>query len=517
MNRTRDSTAFGFALELRTCCFLFFSVGIIQRSRGGMLDDPGLGWHLRNIDAMWAQGGWLMFDPFSNPAADWPWRTNQWLGDVLLRISWWWGGLEGIAVLTTLVLAFTFRCLYQMLIRDEVPWPAAVFWTFLGGLGTSLSWVARPNVFSILFLMLTAWVCDRYHRGKCSKKNTWWLLPMFAIWANTHGGFVAGLVVVAATLLIEMALMLGIPHAKSVLGARNRAIHLGMLLGGSFLCTLLNPYGWSLYTWIFRLLGNEFFMNLNREWHSPDFHGRGAMRFELFIIVLPLLLALSKRRPSLVALGISILWLHFALNGQRYVALWVVVTVPLVARLCVDVPWLRKMAGQIKPSPEVARLLVTKPGPVGWVAPLIISAGLFGWARWTDGYSHHDDKRIPVAAINELLEHCDGEVVFHHYNWGGWVTWHGWPKVLNWIDDRNDVHGREHVEQYFSIMGAQPGWHDKLEKHDVSFVCVPPTTPLASRLADRPDWRELYRDEFAVVYESLRLSVPPGNIAKRAD
>ncbi len=37
--------------------FFVFAVGIIQRSRGSMLDDPGLGWHLRNVDAMWSRGG----------------------------------------------------------------------------------------------------------------------------------------------------------------------------------------------------------------------------------------------------------------------------------------------------------------------------------------------------------------------------------------------------------------------------------------------------------------------------
>ena len=32
-----------------------------------LLDDPGLGWHLRNIDAMREQGGWLREDPFGDP------------------------------------------------------------------------------------------------------------------------------------------------------------------------------------------------------------------------------------------------------------------------------------------------------------------------------------------------------------------------------------------------------------------------------------------------------------------
>ena len=47
--------------------FLVLCVIIFQAARGKMLSDPGLGWHLRNIDAMIAEGGWLHTDPFTQP------------------------------------------------------------------------------------------------------------------------------------------------------------------------------------------------------------------------------------------------------------------------------------------------------------------------------------------------------------------------------------------------------------------------------------------------------------------
>ena len=39
-----------------------------------------------------------------------------------------------------------------------------------------------------------------------------------------------------------------------------------------FLATLVNPYAWKIYPWVFSLLGDPYFMNLNQEWLSPDFH-----------------------------------------------------------------------------------------------------------------------------------------------------------------------------------------------------------------------------------------------------
>ena len=356
--------------------------------------------------------------------------------------------------------------------------------------------------------MIVAWICDRYHRGLCSRRQTLWLLPLFTLWVNLHGGFLAGLIVLGIALGVEMALALGIPHAKDRVAARGRAIHLALLLAGGVLATLANPYGWELYTWIGRLLSNETFMNLNTEWKSPDFHGLGAMRFEFFILVLPMLLALSRRRPSLVALAISVAFLHLALNGQRYVALWVVVTVPMVARLSVDVPWLVAIAKRLWPGPlrterERPRSVGTSVG-VGtrWLATGAIVAAFLIWARLAMGmYSYHAPHNIPVAALEVTLRHAEGRPIFHHYNWGGWLVWHGWPKVHSFIDDRNEVHGETHINEYFSIIDTQPGWEEKFTKYRFALVCIPPHKPLAQLLAEQAEWREIHRDPFAVVFE----------------
>jgi hypothetical protein len=274
-----------------------------------------------------------------------------------------------------------------------------------------------------------------------------------------------------------------------------------MLLAGCIAATCVNPYGWTMYPWIFQLLGNDYFMNTNLAWLSPDFHALGAMRYELFILILPLILALSKRRPSLTALAISILWLHAALNGQRYIALWVVVTVPLVARLSMSIPWFADIVARLRITPEVRSFFTTSPRPSRWIATATIVLALVGWSRVSDGFAAISPHRIPTKALDELVKRAEGKVVFNHYNWGGYITWRGWPRVLNWIDDRNEVHGQAHIEEYFSIMDAKGPWREKLAERNVSLVCAPPHKPLIERLAADPDWREVYRDEYAVILE----------------
>src|SRR5262249_16633681 len=147
--------------------FLLVSLLVVWGAAHGLLDDPGLGWHLRNIDAMRDRGGWLTIDPFTDhhgkPPP--PWYTNQWLGRLPLWFCWQFAGLEGIAVVAALVLGLTARCLYLMLLRDGLPWSVALLWTVLGTMGTQCSWTVRPNIFTILFVLIVGRIVERFSAG----------------------------------------------------------------------------------------------------------------------------------------------------------------------------------------------------------------------------------------------------------------------------------------------------------------------------------------------------------------
>jgi hypothetical protein len=489
-----------YRFSLADAVFLVLAVGILVNARGGTLDDPGLGWHIRDIDAIQAQKGWLTEDPFSGPRAGQPWYTNQWLGDLMLWLGDRWGGLTGIAAVTALVLAFTYRCLYGMLRTDGISAPAAALWTFLAALGSYTAWQARPNLLSMLFLLLTVRVCERFHDGKCTWRRLLWLGPLFAVWANTHGGFVGGLLTLAVAVVIEAAL--GVLHTdpEKRRAARERSLHLSLATLGAVLCTLLNPYGWKLYPWIFQLLGNPYFMDLNFDWRSSDFHAPGAFRFELLMLLFPAVLALSRRRPNLVGLGLSLVWLHLALNGQRYVPLWVMAATPTMARAALGIPWLRAVAERFTPQGFAS----SPARPVAWLGTAAVALGILIWAHFSPSFAQHNPALIPAAALDRVIEESkDGNlVVFHEYNWGGYLTWHGWPGFRTWIDDRNEVQGEAHIKEFFAIRDAEPGWKEKLK--GVEIVAVRPATPLAQRLATDPSWRRIYRDEEnAVVFRRI--------------
>ena len=88
---------------------------------------------------------------------------------------------------------------------------------------------------------------------------------------------------------------------------------------------------------------------------------------------------------------------------------------------------------------------------------------LLGIACGVEGrIARHQPEIIAAAALDRFLQiheewrqtHDRRPVVFHSYDWGGYLTWHGGPDFRNWIDDRNEVQGKEHIQEYFAILGT---------------------------------------------------------------
>jgi hypothetical protein len=263
-----------------------------------------------------------------------------------------------------------------------------------------------------------------------------------------------------------------------------------------FLATFINPYAWKIYPWVFSLLGDKYFMNnLNAEWLSPDFHASGWIRLAGYIVMFPALMAVSRYRPKLTMLALSLFWLYLALQSQRYAPLWVIVTTPLMARAGAQVDWLNIRISRLGQD-DFFRV---RSG--GWIGYIVIVIGLAIWAPTGEPIDHN--KAIyPSEGLRELLRlRQPGEVVLNHPDFGGFLTLYGWPELKVWIDDRNEVFGQAWYESYFSVERTKPGWEETLAKWNPDWVVVYAERPLAYRLAERPnDWKGFYRDQLVVLF-----------------
>jgi hypothetical protein len=128
----------------------------------------------------------------------------------------------------------------------------------------SPGWSLRPQLYGyILFALLIAALARAFPESGRRRPGWLWLAPpLFVLWANTHGGFLAGLGI--------FSLYLGARGVECLwqerrAGLGTAAVYV-LVVVASCLATLLNPYGVQLLAWLVYDLGIP--RPEIAEWHS---------------------------------------------------------------------------------------------------------------------------------------------------------------------------------------------------------------------------------------------------------
>ena len=259
--------------------------------------DADMWWHLRAGQVMWQSKTILLHDVFSYTRAGQPWVNAFWISEIIFYLLFRSGGFFSLTLLVALSGAATFYLLFRSMQGNKF---IDAFTIILAALTAAPIWSPRPQIFSFLILgFLDGWL-NRLQENR--KGSLWILIPVFAVWANIHGGWIWGF-------LLLVAYVVG--TALNNLGRENRSassnwrlpIQLLVWSLAAGLAVGLNPNGIS----IWRLPFDTASVSMQiQEWASPDFH---QMEFQ------PLLWMLFL---SLVTVGQDFLAFPFSHNaGQR--------------------------------------------------------------------------------------------------------------------------------------------------------------------------------------------------------
>ena len=112
----------------------------------------------------------------------------------------------------------------------------------------------------------------------------------------------------------------------------------------------------------------------------------------------------------------------------------------------------------------------------------------------------YDPALFPVRAVDWVQAHPMEGQAFNDINWGGYLLYRLWPEQRVFIDSQTDFYGEQFTRQYAEILAGTDGWQSQLQDHDVSWVMIIPTSPLADRLQRDAGWHVAYRDSMAVIF-----------------
>jgi hypothetical protein len=148
-------------LALSVALVTMFSIFAIFHGSTGLFADTDSGWHIRNGERMIATGSLSRTDPYSFSKPGQPWVSWEWGADVLMGSVYLASGLAGIAVLYALCIGASVWTWFRLNRAFEGNFLIAGLFFVPMLATTSLHWLARPHIFSWLFLLRTIWMCER--------------------------------------------------------------------------------------------------------------------------------------------------------------------------------------------------------------------------------------------------------------------------------------------------------------------------------------------------------------------
>ena len=486
-----------------------------------LLADGDTGWHIRTGEHILATGAFPHEDLFSFTMEGRQWFAWEWLSDTLFALVHQVAGLKGIVFLGGVVIAGTAALLFRYMMWLEVNVLVAILGMFAALSPATMHWLSRPHMFTWGFLLFTLWLLEADRRRP--SRRVYWLVPLVIVWTNTHGGFVAALVVIGIYLAggsIEE--WWGRGESGEALRAMPRsARRYGGLLLLCLAGTLVNPYGYHLHEDIGAYLQSDFILKYVQEFQSPDFRGESMKVYELVLIVSILLAGrmLVRRQVTLALLVLA--WAHASLISVRHMPLFMIVAVPFLAREVSELleagaktgnTWLRAVSDiardygrRIEGSPGQVR---SESGP--FVFSLLGIAAMAGLAVMLqlragerDWKAEFPVTRFPAMACDILGDRLRERRTLSTDQWGDYLIYRYYPEVKVFIDGRSDFYDPALRDEYVELLGAHWKWETILGKYDLDGALIPASWSLAAAMKLSVNWRLIYDDGTALFFERI--------------
>lgn len=493
------------------CFFIAMFVWLFLSGAHGwdsLLGDADIGWHIRTGDWILANHRVPTTDLFSFTKSGAPWYAWEWLSDVIFALLFRAAGFKGvvlcagviIGVYATIMLRYTFwRGANAMIALPLV----------LLGVGSStVHFLARPHVFTFLFLAISLWLIERDRRSHT--RYLWLLIPLTVVWVNLHGGFfifLACLGLLVAGSMVEA--WLGAPQWGSV---RRYAI----LFAGCAAASLINPYGISLHTHIASYLQSDWIRNNVQEFQAPTFRTEGQFQFEL-VLILGLLTVTLLLRQRRITEAFWILFLaHSALTSLRHAPLFCLLAVPLVAGELSSV-W-NRAAVKLRRSSVLATVhtlgadLALPFQRSGIWIPLTILIVLLAPLPWPSDFPK---EIFPAAVVARNSNYLETGRVLTTDQWGDYLIFHYYPRLKVYVDGRSDFYGEPLGKEYLHVLQLSSDWQKIFERRGFDTVLLPPDWPLVQMLKRSSDWR-MVEDTGKVTLFVRRDGVREGHSPTRA-
>lgn len=470
--------------------------------------DPDFWWHLKTGELMLQQHGLLAGDPF-NFTGDGIVRDSQavllygyWLWETVTSLLYRTLGFPGIFLLKVVTLALlSWAVLFEMS-RQQLSQFTRIVLTGLGALLViNVYHLERPQVFSFLFMTLLLGMIARLRQGERPSRL---LFPLMILWANIHGGFVIGDILL---LLAVAGFLIQYRHE------RGRLVSLSLWALGGILASFVNPAGWTaflkLYQFMSSSVGPEHVLEYRSSLQLYLLQSKVAAASLWGIAALHLIgLSLVSRRywPEIF---VSLFIIAFGLAFIRNTGFVAVSLLPMTG-------WYLEQA-----CAGLDGRLCRHPRAVSCALLVAIIAWL-ALGEWQEHRTTHGPiaNKFPHNMATFLKSSGLSGRLFNDYNAGGYLDWALYPQWQTFIDGRELDARVSH--QYLQIAAGstkltngRPYYALMLDRYRIDVVALRLALPdgrlqpLLKLLLLDPQWVPVFLDDQSFVL----VRNTPGNAA----
>jgi hypothetical protein len=428
-------------------------------------------------------------DPFTSaPPTTGPILNIQWGADLAFAALNAVGGLPAVITGTAVVVATTYALLLAAAVAASGHLRLSCVAVWLAYVLGSSNLSPRPQTlaYPIFALFLLAVMRAEWRKDD---RLLWLLPPAMVIWANVHGSFFTGFVLLACAAAGRLI------STRSPYAARPYVFTLGACL----LASLVNPFGLGSLVYVATIGSNPIIRDYVTEWAPTTVGWREGLMFFASVGLLAALTLKSRLRLTVVEVLILIVFGYLAWSSVRTIVWWGLVVAPIAARLGGGVLTSRLPPQRDRPLINgiiLAAVVVVAAFSLPWTKALIPilpveKRGLLSTdtpVRVGDYLRTHD----PPAAGRMLNDQ----------GWGGYLEWAAWPRHQVFLDGRIELHPPQVWFDYLDAVFPTTRWRAVLDSYDISYAVLNTAaeSELIADLRAEPGWQIDYEDDQAVVF-----------------
>jgi hypothetical protein len=455
------------------------------------------------------------------------WSMNlklNWLSQLIFYFVYLLTGFTGIGILKSAIFVLAYFVLYLAMLRRGAGRLSSFFVLCLVAvIGVDFNY-SRPQIFSFLLFPCTLYALYDFRRGG---RSIYFLPLIILIWANLHGGFILGVLIIFAFTFAEFLKYLlnnkfGMFNFSSL--SRQRLKTLVIFSIGSGIASLINPISYKVF--LFPLIQERSLFATIEEYHRPMLYEYHAYWFMLVLVIISILILVKKRDLDLSELFLAVIVILPSLKGIRYIIFFALGTGVFLAYSMTYASTRLKEWGPFKKivnSPKLSGMNLKNSLSLLLVflsVIILIKTAASGKVLKLEV----GENRYPSGAVAFIQKNEISGNMFNPYNWGGYLVWQLYP------DYRVFIYGRSLNEtaffHYNQILKAEKGnkagmplWKRLLTAYNVNFVLTSAVSssgniiPLVDMLYADDEWKLVYADGKSVIF--LKDSLANQNFIKK--